>query len=368
MKIAMIGHKQFPSRSGGVEVVVNELSTRMSKLGHEVTVYNRYHVDKPEKNFQKEFKGVKIKRALTLSFSKFDAMLSSLTATFSVIFGKYDVVHYHAEGPSAMIWLPKMFGIRVICTNHGLDWKRDKWGGIAKRYIKFGEKMSAKYADELIVLSTGIEKYFIENYGRKTQLISNGVNQPKYKILQKAKWDFKLQKNEYILALVRLVPEKGIHYLIEAFKKVETKKKLVIAGSGTSNYEQYLREIASSDTRIIFTGFADFEMVRELYTSAYLYVLPSDVEGLPIGLLEAMSFGRCVLVSDIPENISVINDFGRSFKKGSAISLSKELSYLLSNPDLVKELGNKSKKYVLEKYNWEEIVNRTLSVYKGENM
>lgn len=367
MKIAMIGHKQFPSRDGGVEVVVNELSTRMCELGHDVTVYNRYHLDKPDKNFQREFKGVKIKKALTFSNSKIDTVISSTMATFSVLFGKYDVVHYHAEGPSAMAWLPKLFGIRVICTNHGLDWKREKWGNFAKKYIKFGEKISARYSDELIVLSTAIEGYFFEKYGKKTQLVPNGVNQPNFKSLERAKFDFELQKTEYVLSLVRLVPEKGIHYLIEAFKTVETEKKLVIAGTGSVKYEQYLHDLAATDNRIIFTGFADYELGRELYSNAFLYILPSDIEGLPIGLLEAMSYGKCALVSDIPENVSVIDKFGMTFKRSSSVSLSKELRFLLNNPELVNELGRKSKEYVLSKYNWEEIVNRTLSVYKGEN-
>lgn len=367
MKIAMIGHKQFPSRSGGVEVVVRELSTRMVKEGHEVTVFNRFHIDQINKNFQPSFEGVKIKKAYTFSNPKFDALISSFIATIRATFGEYDVIHYHAEGPSAMAWIPKFFGKKVICTNHGLDWQRAKWGGRATRYLKFGEKISSDFSDNLIVLSNNIRKYFLEEYSKETVLIPNGVNYPVLMEPNIISNKFKLKKNDYILALVRLVPEKGIHYLIEAYNKLDTDKKLVIAGTSQKGkldkYEKELHKLAEHNTNIIFTGFSELEMTRELYSNAYLYVLPSDIEGLPIGLLEAMSYGICCLVSDIQENKDVIKDTGVTFKKGSTQSLKYEMEKLLKDGKKIKGKGRMAQKRALTEYSWDEIVKETLEIY-----
>lgn len=365
MKIAMIGHKQFPSRSGGVEIVVQELSTRMVIKGHDVTLFNRYHIDNPDKNILTSFQGVKIKKAYTLSNVKFDAFLSSFSATVLALFGDYDVIHYHAEGPSAMAWLPKLLGKRVICTNHGLDWQRAKWGGFATKYLKFGEKVSAKFSNELIVLSESIQKYFQNKYLKDTVLIPNGVEAPIFKDPNIISKEFGLDKEGYILALVRLVPEKGIHYLIEAYKDIETDKKLVIAGAGTigQSYEKQIRDLANDNKNIIFTGFVDLEIARELYSNAYIYVLPSDVEGLPIGLLEAMSYCNCCLVSDIQENIDVIKDTGKTFSKGNVQSLKENLEQLLYNPKKIKSLGREAQIRALNNYSWDEIVEETLEIY-----
>src|SRR5699024_1811287 len=236
----------------------------------------------------------------TLDKKGLAAMTSSLSAAIKSAFGKYDVVHFHAEGPCAMLWIPKLFGKRCIATIHGIDWQRAKWGGFASKYIKFGEKVAAKYANEIIVLSEGVQKYFMDTYGRKTVFIPNGVNKPIIREPQLIKEKFRLNKDSYILFLGRLVPEKGISYLIEAFKQIDTNKKLVIAGgsSDTDEFLQNLKKLAKDDERTIFTGFVQGQLLEELYSNAYVYVLPSDLEGMPLSLLEAMSYGNCCVVSD----------------------------------------------------------------------
>lgn len=162
MKIAMIGHKRIPSREGGVEIVVEELATRMVEKGHSVMVYNRKgkHVSGGKTVNLKEYKGVKIKSVPTFENGKLNAIVYSIIATFLALFGRYDVIHFHAEGPCSMIWLPHLFGIHTVATIHGLDWQRAKWGGFATKFLKFGEKTAAKYADELIVLSEETRDYF----------------------------------------------------------------------------------------------------------------------------------------------------------------------------------------------------------------
>ena len=221
------------------------------------------------------------------------------------------MVHIHAEGPAFFCWIPKLFGKRVISTIHGLDWAREKWKfGVGSKFIRQGEKNAVKYADEIIVLSKGVQKYFMETYGRETHFIPNGVNRPEVREAKLITDHFGLEKDSYILFLGRLVPEKGIRYLVEAFKNVKTDKKLVIAGgsSDTDSFMEELKELAKGDDRILFTGFVQGAMLDELYSNAYIYTLPSDLEGMPLSLLEAMSYGNCCLVSDIPECAEVVED------------------------------------------------------------
>lgn len=371
MNIAMLGHKRIPSREGGIEIVVEELSTRMVKEGHSVTCYNRsgHHVSGKEFDggSLEECRGVKLKSVFTINRKGLAAMTSSFFGAICAAFGKYDVVHFHAEGPCAILWLPKLFGKRCIATIHGIDWQRAKWGGFASKYIKFGEKVAAKYADEIIVLSEGVKKYFMDTYGRKTVFIPNGVNRPILRSPQLIKEKYGLDKDEYILFLGRLVPEKGITYLIEAFKEVTTDKKLVIAGgsSDTDAFMQELKKIAEGDNRIVFTGFVQGQMLEELYSNAYVYTLPSDLEGMPLSLLEAMSYGNCCLTSDIAECAEVVEDKAILFKKSDIDDLKEKLQYACDNPDAVKILKDEAADFICGKYNWDDVVEQTLKLYQS---
>ena len=373
LKVAMIGHKRIPSREGGIEIVVEELSTRMVKKGMEVTCYNRkgkHALDKSQKvNHIKEYKGVKLKSVLTIDVKGLAAMTSSFFGAIKILFSKNNIVHFHAEGPCAMIPIIKFFSKKkIIVTIHGLDWQRAKWGGFATKYIKFGEKMAAKYADEIIVLSENVKKYFKDTYNRDTNFIPNGVNKPEIKDANIIKDKFNLTKDSYILFLGRLVPEKGIHYLIEAYNKINTDKKLVIAGgsSDTDTYFNELKEKAKDNKNIIFTGFVQGEELEELYSNAYIYVLPSDLEGMPLSLLEAMSYKNCCLTSDIPECKTVMDDKGVTFKKSDVNDLKEKLQYLVDNVDKVNKYKSEAQDYILKKYNWDDVVDKTIELYKKE--
>ena len=371
LRIAMFGHKRIPSREGGVEVVVEELATRMAKEGHRVTCYNRggHHVSGAEFDTQdqSECKGVKIKTVPTIEKKGLAAVSASFFAAICSAFGRYDVVHIHAEGPASFCWLPRLMGKKVIVTVHGLDWQREKWkGGFASKYIHFGEKMAVKWADEMIVLSREVQKYFKDNYNRNTVFIPNGVTRPEKKKADLISQQFGLQKNSYILYLGRIVPEKGEHYLIQAFKQLETDKKLVIAGgaSDTDDYMKQLKELASDDDRIVVTGFVQGELLQELYSNAYVYVLPSDLEGMPLSLLEAMSFGNCCLTSDIPECTEVIGHHGFSFKNGNVEDLKEKLQELCKQESTVHDYQEKASDYICRKYDWDVIVQKTLMLYQ----
>ena len=371
LRIAMFGHKRIPSREGGVEVVVEELATRMAKEGHRVICYNRggHHVSGAEFDAQNqsECKDVKIKTVPTIEKKGLAAVSASFFAAICSAFGRYDVVHIHAEGPASFCWLPRLMGKKVIVTVHGLDWQREKWkGGFASKYIHFGERMAVKWADEMIVLSREVQKYFKDNYNRNTVFIPNGVTRPEKKKADLISQQFGLQKNSYILYLGRIVPEKGEHYLIQAFKQLETDKKLVIAGgaSDTDDYMNQLKKLASDDDRIIFTGFVQGELLQELYSNAYVYVLPSDLEGMPLSLLEAMSFGNCCLTSDIPECTEVIGHHGFSFKKGNVEDLKDKLQQLCKQTSTVHDYQEKASDYICRKYDWDVIVQKTLMLYQ----
>ena len=370
LRIAMLGHKRIPSREGGVEVVVGELSTGMVRRGHKVVCYNRkgHHVSGKTFDSEKlcDYQGVVLKEVMTIQRKGLAAMTSSFFASLRVAFGRYDVVHFHAEGPCAMLWLPKLFGKRCVATVHGLDHQRSKWGGFASKYILFGEKCAVKFADEIIVLSKNVQEYFIKTYNRKTVFIPNGVNRPELIPADYIKDKYGLSKDSYILYLGRLVPEKGVHYLIEAFKQIKTDKKLVIAGgsSDTSEYEKELRALAQGDDRILFTGFVQGTPLVELYSNAYIYTLPSDLEGMPLSLLEAMSYSNCCLTSDIPECAEVIENKGVTFHKSDVNDLKIKLQYLCDNEDIVAEYKDNSADFITSKYNWESIIDRTLELYR----
>lgn len=370
LHICMLGHKRIPSREGGIEIVVEELSTRMVALGHEVTCYDRrgHHVSGKEFDIKKrvEYKGIKLKTVPTINQKGLAAMSSSFFGAIMSAFGKYDIVHFHAEGPCAMLWFPKLFGKRCIATIHGLDHQRDKWGRFASAYIMLGEKCAVKYADEIIVLSEHVQNYFKDRYKRETKFIPNGVNKP---IIQKAdliKEKYGIEKDRYILFLGRLVPEKGIKYLIEAFKQVQTDKKLVIAG-GTSDTEKFfeeLKEIAKDDDRIIFTGFVQGRILDELYSNAYVYTLPSDLEGMPLSLLEGMSYGNCCLVSNIEECTSVVEDKAVVFEKSDVTDLKEKLQLLCDNENIVSGYKAIAADFICQKYNWDDIVQKTIQLYQ----
>jgi glycosyltransferase len=371
LSIAMFGQKRIPSREGGVEIVVEELCTRMVAQGHNVTCYNRggHHVSGSEYDSKrlKEYKGIKLKTVPTIEKKGLAAVSSSFFAALCCAFGKYDVVHIHAEGPAFFCWLPKLFHKRVIVTVHGIDWQREKWkSGFGSKFIHKGEKNAVKYADEIIVLSKGVQDYFEKIYGRKTVFIPNGVSNHIERKPQIIKNKFGLDKDEYILFLGRLVPEKGIKYLIEAFKQVDTEKKLVIAGgsSDTSEFENEMKEIAKEDKRILFTGFVQGQELEELYSNAYVYALPSDLEGMPLSLLEAMSYGNCCLVSDIPECAEVVEDKALIFKKADVKDLQSKLQDACDHSEKVDAHKKQAADFICSKYNWDEIVQATLKLYR----
>lgn len=362
MKIAMIGQKRIPSRDGGVEIHVEEIAVHLVEKGHNVTVYNRRKRGFP---ILHEYKGIRIVNIPTINRKSLDAVVYTFLATIHALFGHYDIIHYHAEGPCFMLWLPHLFGIRTVATIHGLDWQRAKWGGFATRFLLFGEKTAVKYADEIIVLSLNVQQYFKKTYGRDTHFIPNGVNSPAVRDADIIHSRYGLTKNSYLLFLARIVPEKGLHYLLKAFSEIKTDKKLVVAGasSHSDDYFSKIQEMAQKDSRVIMTGFVQGAELDELYSNAFLYVLPSDIEGMPISLLEAMSYGCLCLTSDIQENSEVVGNNGASFKKGNVDDLQAKLTQILQN-EVPPFIGENGRREVLKNYCWNSAAESLADVYR----
>lgn len=366
----MFGHKRIPSREGGVEIVVGQLSSRMAALGHTVVCYNRWghHVGGADFDGRacRQWQGVQLRRVPTIPRRGLAAVSASFFAAVAAAFSRARVVHIHAEGPAAFCWLPRLLGKRVVVTVHGLDWQREKWAhGPGRAYIRLGEWAAARFAHAIIVLSPGVQQYFQDTYHRSTALIPNGVEAAQPLPAEEIRRQWGLEKDSYLLFMGRLVPEKGIHHLIRDFRQVDTEKRLVIAGSGsdTDDYVRQLRQLAAGDDRVVFTGFLQGRLWRELMTNAYVYVLPSQLEGMPLSLLEAMAYGNCCLVSDIPECAQVVGGSGVTFPAGDEAALARKMEELCAQEALVHHYKTLAAADAAAKYSWDQVVRRTLRLY-----
>lgn len=370
MRIAMIGQKRTGSREGGVEVVVTELARRMAALGHEITCYDRGGRDVmtgERAAGERVVDGVRVVPVRTVDAKGMAALSSSFFATLRAVKDRPDVIHYHAEGPCVPLPLAHRAGIRTVATIHGLDWQRAKWGRLASAYIKAGEGNAARCADEVIVLSRPAQDYFLEAYGRRTRLIPNGVDPKRPRPARAIAERWGLTEGSYILFLGRIVPEKRPELLVRAFRGLETDKRLVVAGgsSDTSAYFDEVRELAQGDPRVVVTGFVEGEELAELYSNAFCYVLPSDVEGMPMSLLEAMAYGRCCVTSDVPECADVVADTGLTFPAGSEEGLRAALASLLADPNGARAMGMDARRRAEGSFGWDSVVQQTLETYEG---
>lgn len=366
MKIAFIGQKGVPAHFGGIEFHVDELSRRLVRRGHRVSTYVRsWYTPRDLLTYD----GVRLVHTPTIRTKHLDAALHSLMSSLHALGQKYDIVHYHALGPSFFAWIPRLRGQRVIVTIHGLDWQRPKWGRVARAFLKLTERTAVHLADRTIVVSESLKEYFESKYGQSVYYIPNGVTIPSSAPpphLITERWGFKGQ--DYILFLGRLVPEKRVDWLIQTFRQTSSRLPLVIAGDddGMNGYGQYLRRLSEGDNRLLFTGVVGGQTKAELLSNAFLFIAPSMVEGLPIALLEAMAYGRCCLVSNIPAHREIIetNCDGMLFEQDNADQFKKILEDLLiESGGFRQSLGEGAKHKVSHRYNWADVVDATESLY-----
>lgn len=356
----MMGLKGIPC-PGGVETVVEEIGSRLVKRGHEVIVFVRPHYNLDR---LKEYKGMRLITLPSIPTKNLDAITHSLLSVFGSIAVHPDIVHIQITGNSIYSYLPRIFGIPSIVTSHGLEWQRAKWGGFAKRYLQFTDRTTCYLPSAATAVSQKMQRYYQETYKRKVFYIPNGAN-PVDKLPPGEIQRLGLKGNDYLFFAARLVPEKGCHYLIEAFKRLDTDKKLVIAGDGFLGdpYAEGLKKEASE--KILFLGFVKGNLLKELLSNAYLYILPSEMEGLSTGLIEAMSYRNCVLVSDIEENKEAIGGTGFTFKNKSVSDLSARLAYLVNHPEIVDSEREKCYANVHDRYDWDSVTSEYENLYRG---
>lgn len=365
MTIFMIGQKGIPATGGGVERHVEELATRLAHAGHDVFVYarKRYTKDTPE-----TYKGVNILYTPAFYTKHLEAISHTLFSILNVTRKKADIIHVHGIGPSLLIPAIKLLNPRtkIVATVHCADYFHQKWGRFARFSLRLGEAVAAHFADEVITVSKNLKHYLWNAYHCEAEYIPNGVNLPELGTETKHLTEWNLEPQEYIVAVSRLIRHKGLHYLIEAYKKIDTTKKLVIVGDGkyTDDYVKELHQRAKDCPNIIFTGNQTGKALQELFEHAYTFVQPSQSEGLSIALLEALSYNQAVLASDIPENTEVLQDTGLTFKQADIADLANKLQFMVSHPEIVKQYKQGGRELVEKDYNWKDITKKTIRVYK----
>lgn len=362
MKIFVTGTRGIPDIPGGVEKHCQELYPRLVSEGHEVTLATRTpYVEKRLDSWS----GVHLSHIFAPRKKSLEAIVHTFLALLKARMVSPDIVHVHAIGPAIMVPFARLLGLKVVVTNHGPDYDRQKWGRAAKFVLRLGEKLGGIFANEVIVISNVIADIIRRRCGRKSNLIYNGVPLPEKSQATDCLRKRGIVAGNYILAVARFVPEKGLHDLIEAFRGIEGNVQLVVAGDADheSDYSRNLKAMAKSDPRIILTGYITGEDLNQVYSHARLFVLPSYHEGLPICLLEAMSYGLPVVVSDIPANKEVELPSDRFFNCGNTDELRNTLEKLLEK-NLTIEEKYLIQKQILEKYNWDLIAKQTVSIYE----
>jgi len=360
MRIAMIGQKGIPARYGGIEKHVQEIAPILAARGHTVYVYCRPYyttIDGP-------YHGVNLVKLPSIKTRHLDAASHTIISTAHVLSMKADVVHYHALGPSALSFVPRITGARTVTTVHGLDWRGGKWGRGATWLLQRCEYFAAHFPTRTVVVSRVLKRYFEDRYGRTVTYIPNGVRvEPPVEPATIGR--FGLARGDYYLFVGRLGPEKGCHVLVEAFSKVRTSRKLAMVGSAhlSPDYEARLRSLAND--RVVFTGEVFGEPLNELWDGAYAVVHPSMTEGMSLSLLEAMAHGKCVVASDIPENTDVVRDGAVTFRVGDAADLARAISELDRTPEAAAAAGARGLERVKREYSWDRIVDSLEEVYRG---
>lgn len=372
----MIGQKGVPSAYGGIETHVTELATRLVREGFAVVAYGRNWYSALNGNSHADrYNGIRIILLPSIRTKHLDAISHTLLATLHAIFlVRPTIYHFHGVGPSLLAWLPKIFApkARVITTFHCIDRQHTKWNAFARFMLYLGEKACLTFADECIVVSRTLQEYALKEYGRFAAYIPNGITPRRTTADTLLLNPFNLQSYHYVAMVSRLVPHKGAHTLVAAWQKarelnptVMRDLKLAIVGDSafTDSYVQSLKIQAINDQSIIFTGYQNGATLEALFTGARFTINPSTSEGLPIAVLEAMSYGKAVIASDIPAHLEIVSDYGMPFATGNVDDLAAKIVDLAADPMKAASLGHLARTFVEQDYNWDDIALQTVAVY-----
>ena len=360
LKIAMIGIKAIPARFGGFETAVDEISRGMVRLGNEVVVYNRSGMSLHRGT---DYEGVKLVSLPTFRSKNLSTIVHALLATMHVTFNRVDVVHYFTTGTTLFAPVPRLLGMKVVCSVDGTDWQRGKWGKFARWYLRASERLATWFCNGLIADSQAVLRYYLETHRANSFLVTYGMRESKCEGIE---WleRFGLKSREYVLFVGRLVPENNIHHLISAFERTKTDKKLVIVGDDPweKKYVGLLK--ATKDPRVVFTGGVYGDGYEQLQRNAYLFALPDEVGGTHPALVEAMGFGNCVLVNDTESNLEVIGHAGFSYRGAEDdIDLQRQLQFLLDSPELAEKYRAAAEERARSNYSWEKVTREHAAVY-----
>ena len=366
----MIGQKGIPTSFGGIERNVEVLSTRLGRLGYEVIVYTRAWYAAPNARFSP---GVRTVATPTIHTKHLDAITHTLTSTFHAIFSGVDVIHYHGVGPTLLSFIPRLLAPRtkVITTFHCIDRFHGKWGWFARLMLWLGEWACCRFPHETIVTSKTLAKYCREKFGRETNIVYYGIEAPETEQGDEVIRRFGLKRDGYVAMVSRLVRHKGAHYLIAAYQELKKRgltngKKLALVGDSafTDEYVASLKRLADGDPDIVFTGYLKGKALAQMFAGAYCLAHPSESEGMPIAVLEAMGYGKCVVASDIPENMEAITENGLPFGDRNVADLARALEQALANPDLVREKGAAARAYILARHGSDLMAKEVSRIYK----
>lgn len=360
IRVAFIGGRGVISKYSGIEAYYEEVGRRLAAMGDEVTVYCRNYFT-PE---LAEHNGMRLVRLPTIQSKHLETVLHTLLSTAHAVKERYDIIHYHALGPALFSWIPRLFGMKTIVTVQGLDWQRGKWGGVASAVLRVGELASVHLPNATMVVSRTLQTHYLEVHGAETFYVPNG-GIPRERQVPRKILEWGLQPERYVLFLGRFSPEKGCHLLVEAFEQIDTDVKLVMAGASSycDEYSRELRTHASEKIRML--DWVSGATLDEFLTNAMIFVLPSEMEGLSLALLDAMAAGLCVLTSDVPENREAIEGAGFTFQRGSASDLAERLRFLIANSAVREAAGRNAKKKIEDQYQWGQIAEEIQSVYRN---
>lgn len=367
MRIAMIGCKGIPAtmaHGGGIERHVEILAPRLASMGHDITVYVRPYTN-PRK--RKTWEGVRIVTTPTVRTKHLEAIVHTFVSTAHALFQKYDIIHYHGVGPSTLAWIPRIFAprVKVVVTFHSRDQFHEKWNLLARWYLSLGEWTSIRFPHATIAVSHIIQRFCWDMFRVKPYFIPNGVEVPRGEIGTDELERLGLQPNRYFLTLGRLVPHKAFDVAIEAFAPLPTAMNLAVVGDAgyDTAYAERLLTLSERDPRVRLLGFQSGEALKQLLAHCYAFIHPSRSEGLSVAVLEAMSHGKVVIMSDIPENLELIDHSGIRFATDDTHDLGRVLRLTLEDPEIVRERGARAREHVREHYAWDAIAQKTLLVY-----
>jgi glycosyltransferase involved in cell wall biosynthesis len=367
LRVAMIGQRSIPATYGGVERAVEELGANLVNRGHSVTAFAWSKDQVPSTH-----RGIVNRPVFALDGKHARATTQSLCATLLALFGKYDIVHYHAMGPALFAPILRLRrSVAIVATVQGRDDQRSKWGGFAKRMLRFGALSTARVAHETIVVSEQLRENYEEEFARTTTYIPNGL-QP---VAISGKTDelaaFGVTPGNYLIYVGRLVPEKGLDMIPKAYRDVLTDMPLLIVGdsASTDSYVDELKRDSAQDPRIRFTGAQRGETLYQLFRHAKAMVMPSHLEGLPLVLLEAISFETPLICSDIAPLVQVV---GRTSRPGVRVFADGDINgfkaaiedSLDDDPAVVRTELSSMRERVSVEFGWDRITDATLDVYE----